>query len=97
MPRTPCNNLSARVGIHRFHHRFAATGRVGAYLSVISPGTVTAGDIVRLEHRPDHGVTIADWFVDRTAEKAQRLLASGVELADDMKHSAVRVVRRPRS
>ncbi|MFI6828201.1 MOSC domain-containing protein [Kribbella sp. NPDC050241] len=29
-PRDPCGNLSARMGIPKFHRRFVATGRVGA-------------------------------------------------------------------
>jgi MOSC domain-containing protein YiiM len=36
MPRTPCQNLSQRMGIDRFHVRFNATGRVGALLRVRS-------------------------------------------------------------
>jgi MOSC domain-containing protein YiiM len=51
-PRTPCGNLSGRMGIHRFHHRFARTGRVGAYLRVLEPGRVRAGNRIKVVHRP---------------------------------------------
>jgi len=94
MPRTPCNNLSARVGIHRFHHRFGATGRVGAYLKVISPGKVSAGDVLRVEHRPDHGVTIADVLLNRTPDTAHRLLEPPADIADDVRRLAKRIIDR---
>jgi MOSC domain-containing protein YiiM len=57
-PRTPCGNLSGRMGIHRFHHRFAKTGRVGAYLKVLQTGWVRAGNRIVVVHRPDRGRTI---------------------------------------
>lgn len=57
-PRTPCGNLSGRMGIHRFHHRFARTGRVGAYLTVLKPGSIRAGNRITVVHRPSHGRTI---------------------------------------
>jgi MOSC domain-containing protein YiiM len=56
--RTPCGNLAARMGIPKFHHRFAATGRVGAYLKVLSTGSVRAGNRIVVDYRPDHGRTI---------------------------------------
>ncbi|WP_427885022.1 MOSC domain-containing protein [Kribbella sp. GL6] len=48
-PRTPCGNLSGRMGIKRFHQRFARVGRVGVYLKVLQTGVVQAGDPIRLD------------------------------------------------
>lgn len=59
-PRTPCGNLSGRMEIKRFHRRFAETGRVGAYLKVLQPGRVCAGDRIEIVHRPDGARTIGD-------------------------------------
>ena len=42
MPRTPCHNLSLRIGIDNFHIRFNTSGRVGAMLKVHEPGLVCA-------------------------------------------------------
>ncbi|MGW7683454.1 MOSC domain-containing protein [Kribbella sp. NPDC054772] len=56
--RTPCGNLSGRMGIHRFHHRFAKTGRVGAYLKVLETGSVQAGDPIVVVHRPAAAVRL---------------------------------------
>jgi MOSC domain-containing protein YiiM len=59
-PRVPCLKLAARMGDTRFSKRFVAAGRPGAYLAVTVAGTVRAGDAVRVVHRPDHGVSVAD-------------------------------------
>jgi MOSC domain-containing protein YiiM len=59
-PRDPCGNLSARMAIPKFHRRFVATGRVGAYLKVLSTGSVRAGNRIVVVHRPTHGVSIAE-------------------------------------
>jgi MOSC domain-containing protein YiiM len=92
MHRVPCGNLSARMDIPDFHRRFYAAARVGAYLKVITTGVVAAGDPVTVVHRPSHGVTIADWCKDRTAEHAQRLLESGIDLADSVRETARKLV-----
>lgn len=59
-PRTPCGNLSGRMEIKRFHHRFARTGRVGAYLKVLETGEVRAGNRITVVHRPGQAPTIAE-------------------------------------
>ena len=57
-PRVPCSKLGARMGDPRFPKRFVLAGRPGAYLSVVVPGTLQAGDPVTVLHRPDHDVTV---------------------------------------
>jgi MOSC domain-containing protein YiiM len=94
MPRTPCDNLSLRLGIPGFHRRFSASRRVGAYLKVLSPGRIAAGDPAVIEHRPRHGVTIADWIGRRDPDDARKLLDSGIDLADEVRRSAQRLKRR---
>lgn len=94
MPRTPCDNLSLRMGIEKFHLRFNRTGRVGAMLKVLEPGTVRAGDPIRLEYRPEHGVRVADLATGPDADQMQRLLDSGVPLAKNVRAKARRIVRR---
>lgn len=94
MPRTPCDNLSLRMGIRDFHRRFSASRRVGAYLSVVEPGTIAAGDPVTVVRRPRHGVAIADWVGHRDPEHARKLLDSEVELAGEVLRSATRLVQR---
>lgn len=47
------------MGNMRFVRTFAKALRLGAYLRVIEPGEVGAGDAVELVERPDHDVTVA--------------------------------------
>jgi MOSC domain-containing protein YiiM len=90
LPRYPCSNLAARVGVPRFHHRFDEHGRPGAYLAVREAGQVRAGDPVTVVERPDHGVRIRDVALGLSTEQATALLGSGVDLAAPLQRYAVR-------
>ena len=60
--RIPCSTFQYRMGEPQWVKRFTRANRPGAYLRVVEPGTVTAGDAVRVVARPAHGVTIAVAF-----------------------------------
>ena len=60
--RQPCATFQARMGEPRWVKRFAAENRTGAYLRVVTPGDVQAGDAIAVVDRPSHGVTIAEAF-----------------------------------
>ncbi|MEV7431083.1 MOSC domain-containing protein [Nocardioides sp. NPDC092400] len=65
--RTPCNDFKSWMGRCGFDNRawvkrFTLDGAPGAYLRVLAPGEVQAGDDVEVVHRPGHGVTIATMF-----------------------------------
>jgi MOSC domain-containing protein YiiM len=47
-PRTPCFKLGIRMGDDTFTRTFALAGRPGAYLRIIQPGQIQAGDHVRV-------------------------------------------------
>src|SRR5690606_15488856 len=57
-PRTPCRTFTTFLGIRGWADTFTRAGKPGAYLRVINPGRVRAGDPVTVTDRPDHGVTI---------------------------------------
>jgi MOSC domain-containing protein YiiM len=59
-PRTPCWKLGARMESAEFPVYFAAAGRPGAYLRVIAPGELAAGDGIEVVHRPSHHLTVGD-------------------------------------
>jgi MOSC domain-containing protein YiiM len=59
-PRLPCYKLGMRMGDPVFVSRFAAANRPGAYLRIVEPGELGAGDAVRVADRPGHGVTVAE-------------------------------------
>lgn len=67
-PRTPCRTFSAFLQIGGWIKTFTAAGNPGAYLRVISPGDVHAGDGITVEHRPDHEVTIGLVFRARMTD-----------------------------
>lgn len=91
-PRIPCPTFQGFMDEPRWVKRFTEFGAPGAYLRVVVPGTVGAGDDVRVVDRPSHGVTIGDVFVLRPtpAEHLQRLLDQKADLAADL----ARAVRR---
>lgn len=97
MPRTPCDNLSFRMGIPRFHQRFVAVGRTGAYLRVLRAGQLRAGSRIVVEYRPDHDVSIGAVTTGASPAQMQRLLDSGVNLAGPVRHAAERSVSPARS
>lgn len=94
MPRSPCENLSHRMGLDGFHREFRASGRVGAMLRVREVGSIRPGSAVVVEHHPDHGVTIADLAVRLSAADGRRLLHSGASLAPRVRARARRIVAR---
>ncbi|WP_134766187.1 MOSC domain-containing protein [Nocardioides sp. 1609] len=67
MFRTPCRTFQVWLGRQGYDNRawarrFAEDGRPGAYLRVVSPGVLQAGDPVEVVHRPGTGVTVSSWF-----------------------------------
>ena len=61
-PRTPCQTFVEWLGIRGWMKTFTAAGDPGAYLRVIQPGTIRAGDRIDVLSRPDHDVTIGTVF-----------------------------------
>jgi MOSC domain-containing protein YiiM len=91
-PRTPCATFRGQMGEKGWARMFTATGRPGAYLSVITPGRIEAGDVVEVIHRPDHEVTVAMAFRAITIDRSllPRLLEAGDDLDPELRKSAIR-------
>jgi MOSC domain-containing protein YiiM len=66
--RTPCRTFAAFLHLNHWIKTFTQAGKPGAYLRVISPGAVRAGDGITIDYRPDHDVTIAMVFRARMTE-----------------------------
>lgn len=77
--RIPCRTFQGHLGEKRWVRRFTEKGAPGAYLRVIEPGEIRAGDPVEIVHRPAHEVTVALQFRAVTTEREllPRLLAAG--------------------
>lgn len=67
-PRIPCGTFQGWLARDGWIKRFTARARPGAYLRVIAPGQVRAGDPVVIEHKPGHGVSIGLTFRALTTE-----------------------------
>ncbi|HEX4686881.1 MAG TPA: MOSC domain-containing protein [Nocardioides sp.] len=93
-PRTPCHNFSMRMGIEGFHVGFNRTGRVGAMCRVLEPGVVRAGDVITVDHEPDHEVSIGVLVTGMTPAQAQGLLDSEVSLTSAVRAKAQRYADR---
>ncbi|MBC3763041.1 MOSC domain-containing protein [Quadrisphaera oryzae] len=98
MPRTPCMTFARRLGEERWVKRFTRSGVPGAYLRVVRPGAVAAGDPVEVLTRPGHGVGVGRWLAEAHPADARTLLACaadrGVDLAPDMRGALEAVARR---
>ncbi|MEB3371627.1 MOSC domain-containing protein [Saccharopolyspora mangrovi] len=69
-PRIPCATFQGWMGRDGWIQRFMRAAKPGAYLRVVQPGDVRAGDPVEIVHRPGHGVTLALAFRAMTLEPA---------------------------
>ncbi|MFE9996357.1 MOSC domain-containing protein [Streptomyces avermitilis] len=80
--RIPCRTFQEHLGERRWVKRFTHKGAPGAYLRVVEPGEIRAGDPVEIVHRPDHEVTVALQFRAVTTEREllPRLLAAAEAL-----------------
>ncbi|MFE4749147.1 MOSC domain-containing protein [Streptomyces mirabilis] len=94
--RIPCRTFQGHVGEQRWVKRFTQKGAPGAYLRVIEPGEIRAGDPIEVVHRPDHEVTVAFAFRAETTERTllTRVLAAGDALHPELLEMAKKYVAR---
>jgi MOSC domain-containing protein YiiM len=67
-PRIPCGTFQGWLAQAGWIKRFTQAARPGAYLRVIEPGEICAGDVVEIVLRPEHDVTVAVSFRALTIE-----------------------------
>jgi MOSC domain-containing protein YiiM len=67
-PRFPCNTFAHWMAEQGWIKRFTKRAAPGAYLRVVQPGEIRAGDPVVVTDRPDHDVTIGATFRAITLE-----------------------------
>ncbi len=68
--RIPCRTFAGWLGEKGWVRRFTQTARTGAFLRVVEPGEVRAGDPIDVIHRPGHDVTVSLLFRAATMERA---------------------------
>ena len=84
-PRIPCRTFAGWLAEPDWIKRFTRAAIPGAYLRVIEPGTVRAGDPVDVVQRPDHDASIGLAFRALTLEPQllPRLLRADAFPAED--------------
>jgi MOSC domain-containing protein YiiM len=78
-PRVPCRTFAAWLDIRGWIKTFTKAATPGAYLRVLTPGSVCTGDAIAVVDRPDHDVTVGVVFRAVTLEPA--LLPRLVDIA----------------
>ena len=94
VPRIPCGTFRAWIAERGWLRTFTRAAIPGAYLSVVSPGQVRAGDRVTVVHRPTHGVTVAHVFRALTLEPE---LLPSILAADELEEEAKERARSGRT
>jgi MOSC domain-containing protein YiiM len=90
-PRTPCRTFEAWLELPGWIRTFTDAAQPGAYLRVINPGTVQAGDEIVVTDRPDDGVTVQTVFRAILREPDLLVQLRDVEaLPEDIKRKARR-------
>lgn len=94
--RVPCRTFASWLGEKGWVKRFTQQGAPGAYLRVIEPGEIRAGDAIEIVHRPDHEVTVDLSFRADTTERTllPQVLAAGDALHPEQLKDALEYVAK---
>ncbi|GGZ19447.1 sulfurase [Streptomyces inusitatus] len=94
--RVPCRTFAEWLGEKGWVRRFTRHAGTGAYLRVVEPGAVRAGDPIETVHRPGHEVTVSMAFRAGTIERAllPEVLAAGEALHPELLAKAREYVAR---
>jgi len=100
-PRTPCRKLQGFLDVPDMIGRFNSAGRPGAYLRVIEPGTVAAGDRVKVarDAAAQSAPTVAElmaWRSGTVSNADLHRLAGLGTLAADLRRWAVELLAERR-
>ncbi|HEY8754778.1 MAG TPA: MOSC domain-containing protein [Candidatus Dormibacteraeota bacterium] len=98
-PRIPCRTFAGWLAEKGWERRFTHRGAPGAYLRVVTPGRVQAGDPITVVRSPHHDVTINFMFRALTTEKRLMpdLLAAGDALTDEIREEVTARMAAQRS
>ncbi|MEV0031662.1 MOSC domain-containing protein [Nocardia sp. NPDC050793] len=93
-PRVPCATFQHWSGEAQWVKRFTLRSNTGAYLRVLTEGTIGAGDTVEVVHVPGHGVTVRDVFTGADMDRLATLLEHESTISDDIRMQIDRHARR---
>ena len=85
-PRIPCRVFAGFWDRATLIKDFTDARRSGAYLRIIQEGEISAGDEIKVIHRPEHDVSIKDIFDAKAGERGKIAQLKQVpELSDQYK------------
>ena len=93
-PRVPCATFGHWAAEPQWVKRFTLQSDTGAYLRVLTEGSIGAGDRVQVDHVPAHGVTVRELFTGNDADRLAQLLAAEPSVSDDVRMQVARHTRR---
>ena len=93
-PRQPCFKIGIVMGDDAFPGTFAAAGRPGAYLRIVEPGAVRAGDAIEVEPAVLPAVRIDSLLADEIDEAVLRRVADDARVPEGWRQSAARTLAR---
>ena len=93
-PRQPCFKLGIAMGDDSFPGAFAAAGRPGAYLRIVTPGAVQAGDAIVVDPTDQPAVRIDSLVDDNIDIDVLRQVASDPRVPEGWRRSASRALAR---
>lgn len=88
--RIPCRTFAGWLAERGWVRRFTRDASPGAYLRVIEPGEVRAGDTLDVVHRPSHDLTVRRYFqaVTLVPELRPRVIAAQEALSPEEREKA---------
>jgi MOSC domain-containing protein YiiM len=94
-PRIPCGTFEGWMAEGGWIKTFTKAARSGAYLRVLEPGEIRAGDPITVAHRPGHDVSVSVAFRAMTLEPdlLPRLLVAEALPAKDLARIHARLAR----
>ncbi|MFI2556813.1 MOSC domain-containing protein [Nocardia farcinica] len=93
-PRVPCATFGHWSGEAQWVKRFTLRSDTGTYLRVLRAGSIGAGDPVRVEYTPAHGITVRDVFTGADLDRLVTLLTVEPTVTDTVRMQIERHARR---
>ena len=93
-PREPCFKLGLRMGDDHFPGEFAAAGRPGVYLRIITDGVVTSGDTIDVIGAKQPAIAINSLVKESIPDEVLRLAAEDQRVPLGWRRAARRALGR---
>jgi MOSC domain-containing protein YiiM len=90
--RQPCFKLGMRMDDVHFPGRFEAARRPGAYLRILEPGLITAGDAIVVSPAQQPAITVGTFTADHVDERVLRQIVADDRIPERLRRAAARAL-----